>query len=154
MNRKNDGAGGGLSTIDTPLTWETLKAPCFYHFVKCLVPYPTYLLHSINTLYQLHHPILLSWNLKSQWLFHIYGFVLWKDPMQESCLDIKVLYIPSKGCCNMKKCMEQFQMDSGCHGFVIVHTMALGIPLGHVLHLVMYHIPLVIPFSFTYQLAL
>ena len=53
----------------------------------------------------------------------------------------------------MKDRTEQFKAGSGSGGFVIVDAIVLGIALGHIVHLVVYHITQIIPLSFADQLA-
>ena len=77
MYRKDSDARVSLAVVYTPFTNESLEPKLGDCFMEGLVPYPASLFHTIETLHEVHNPILFARYFESRRLFHEDSFRFW-----------------------------------------------------------------------------
>jgi hypothetical protein len=95
-----------LSVVNTPFVGKLFKSHFRNCFVKGKVSHVACLFHTIETLHEFHHPVTFTWFLKPRRLLHIDCFIFWKDTVEESSFDVKVLDIPIKSSNDVEQAAE------------------------------------------------
>ena len=93
--------GSHVVIIDAPLTHEVSEAPSKHRTVKLLIPNPSTLTHTIQTLMKFPHPGFLARCGEAFRLFHELDLIVWQDSIQVSSFDIKLLGVPVTCSSNM-----------------------------------------------------
>ena len=140
--------------VDAPFIRDMMETPRSDCVIKCMIPDVAGLFHSIDAAHELPNPVFFSRLFKPRWLLHVSDFVIGQDTIEESSFDIELMEVPSQGHHKVEHQMERFQAGSGGGHFVIVNTIMLSIPLGHIPDFVAGDGAQVIAFALAYEFAM
>ena len=108
MHAENDHASGRATDINTPFTAEPDEIPPKDGAIKCLIPDAARLLHAVDALEELPHPIVFPRSFETRGLLHEHSFIGWQDTMEESCFYVKLVEVPVQRGGEMRNSLEGF----------------------------------------------
>ena len=118
-----------------------------------MIPDTTGLLHAIDAVHELPHPVFLARLFKARWLLHVSDLVFRQDAIEESSFDIELVEIPTQGHCKVEHQIERFKVGSRGSHFVIVNAIMLSIPLCHISYFIAGDGAQIIVLAFAYKFA-
>jgi len=148
VDAKDDGASGGPANVNAPLAFQSLETPLRDGSMQGLIPHAGGLLHAINALQELPHPIFLSGALEPGRLFHEHTFVRRQNAVEKGCLDVILLEVPVEGRSEVRDGAERFKAGGRGSGFVVVDPILLRITFRDIADLVADDFTRVVPFPF------
>ena len=106
MDGGHDNTTVSMVVIYTPLARKPSESPSEHGLMHLLVPYTTTLVHAIESLVEFPDPGLFSWFGEPLGLLHELNFLVRKDAIEESSLDIELLSVPVSGSSDVQKDVE------------------------------------------------
>ena len=140
--------------VDAPFICYAMETPGLDSFIKCMIPDATGLLHAVDAVHELPHPVLLARFFKARWLLHVSNLIFRQDAIEKSGFDIKLVEIPTQGHCKVEHQVERFEVGSGGSHFVIINAILLSIPLHHIPDFIVGDGAQIIVLAFAYKFAM
>ena len=154
MKSKDSHSSVGDVNVDAPFIHDMMETPRPNCFIKCMIPDVAGLFHAVDAVHELPNPVSFSRLFKPRWLLYVSDFIIGQDTIEESSFDIKLMEVPSQGCCKVEHQMERLQVGSGGGHFVIVNAITLSIPLCHIPDFVTGDGTQVFMFALAYEFAM